>query len=57
MGSQGHTETSGKHLYFQSAAMDGWNILVATCRGFMKAKLETGKPAIGCETSRWSELG
>lgn len=37
--------------------MDGWNILVVICRGFMKVKLEIGKLVIGCETSRWLELG
>lgn len=57
MGLQGYIEILGKYLYFQSVVMDGWNILVVICRGFMKVKLEIGKLVIGCEMLRWLELG
>lgn len=44
------SQPSVKSLYLQRTAVNRWNVLLVTGRGFVKAKLEVGKSAVGYET-------
>lgn len=50
IGWNGNIETSWVSVYIQRPALDRWNILVATGRGFVKVKLEAGNPVLSYET-------